>query len=212
MKLYLIRHGETDFNLKGIVQGGGVDSDLNETGKRQARAFFEYYKEQHFHAVYASTLRRTHQTLAPWIEEKGYSMVQDAALVELGWGILEGKYPTREEVALFNDLRAEWARGNVHMGIEGGESPQQCWDRLEPFLNTLHKRHQGERVLVCSHGRTSRILLSQLLGKGLSKMEEFPHSNTGLNILQFSGNGEVQAETLNDTQHLQAYFSNGESS
>ncbi|MDB4285743.1 histidine phosphatase family protein [bacterium] len=209
MELYLIRHGETDFNLQGIVQGGGVDSDLNDKGRKQARAFFEHYKEMEFDAVYASTLKRTHQTLAPWVEEKKYNFVQDSALVELGWGILEGKVPTPEEKKLFDWLREEWAKGNVHQGIEGGESPQQCWNRLDPFLSSLQERHQGQKVLICSHGRTSRVLLSQVLGYGLSKMEEFPHSNTGLNILHFSPNGKIEAEVLNDTTHLQVLSSNG---
>ena len=66
MKLYLIRHGETDYNRQGIVQGGGVDSSLNDLGRRQAEAFFEHYKHLRFDAVYVSALKRTHETLAPW--------------------------------------------------------------------------------------------------------------------------------------------------
>jgi probable phosphoglycerate mutase len=45
-EFFIIRHGETDFNLQGIVQGRGVDPSLNETGRRQANQFYEYYKNE----------------------------------------------------------------------------------------------------------------------------------------------------------------------
>ena len=43
--IYLIRHGETDYNRMGVVQGSGIDADLNELGNRQAQAFFEHYQD-----------------------------------------------------------------------------------------------------------------------------------------------------------------------
>jgi probable phosphoglycerate mutase len=55
--IYLIRHGETDFNRQGIVQGSGVDSDLNELGRAQAEAFFQSYQNVNFDKVYTSALK-----------------------------------------------------------------------------------------------------------------------------------------------------------
>ena len=51
-EIYIIRHGQTDYNLKGIVQGRGVDSVLNETGEEQAKKFHEKYKEHDFDVVF----------------------------------------------------------------------------------------------------------------------------------------------------------------
>ena len=51
-KIYITRHGQTDFNKKGIVQGSGVDSDLNETGRLQAEAFFKKFKDHPFDKLY----------------------------------------------------------------------------------------------------------------------------------------------------------------
>ncbi|WP_282456203.1 histidine phosphatase family protein [Chitinophaga sedimenti] len=62
-ELYIIRHGETDFNRQGIVQGRGVNSDLNAMGVAQAEAFYEHYKHIPFDKVYTSSLKRTHQTV-----------------------------------------------------------------------------------------------------------------------------------------------------
>src|SRR5690606_41217146 len=53
-------------NLKGIVQGRGIDSPLNETGKKQAEAFYAHYRDVAFDKIYTSTLLRTHQTVAPF--------------------------------------------------------------------------------------------------------------------------------------------------
>ncbi|HCZ37344.1 MAG TPA: histidine phosphatase family protein, partial [Cytophagales bacterium] len=66
-KIYLIRHGQTDFNLKGIVQGSGVDSSLNAKGMAQAQAFFEMYKHIKFDKIYTSTLKRTRESVSGFI-------------------------------------------------------------------------------------------------------------------------------------------------
>jgi broad specificity phosphatase PhoE len=61
--IYLIRHGETDFNRRGVVQGSGVDSLLNEWGEAQAAAFFNAYQHVPFDKIYTSDLKRTHQVI-----------------------------------------------------------------------------------------------------------------------------------------------------
>ena len=64
----MIRHGETEYNRQGIVQGSGIDADLNETGRNQAEAFYQKYKDIPFDKVYTSALVRTHQTVEKFIE------------------------------------------------------------------------------------------------------------------------------------------------
>lgn len=198
----MIRHGETDFNRRGIVQGGGVDSDLNETGRRQAQAFFTSYCDTKFDSIYVSPLKRTHQTMQPWVEELGYSLCIEPGLTELSWGVLEGKAPTQEDTRNFLQLKQDWQDGKLDLAVEGGESPNQCWARLEKVMERFKSRYLGKTILVCSHGRTSRILLSVLSGRGLHLMEEFGHSNTGLNIIRLEESGNYVVEKLNDTRHL----------
>jgi probable phosphoglycerate mutase len=62
-EFYLIRHGQTDFNKRGIIQGGGIDSSLNDTGWAQAHAFHQQYKQVSFDLIVTSDLRRTHKRL-----------------------------------------------------------------------------------------------------------------------------------------------------
>lgn len=205
MLLYILRHGETDFNNKGIVQGGGVDSDLNDKGRSQAQAFYNHYNELDFDAVYASDLKRTHQTIAPWVKGHGYDFGIIPEIREFSWGRLEGKVPSEEDNKQFTQLKQAWSEGQFHLGVEGGDNPRDFWDRLEPVLWGLAEQHQGERILACSHGRTLRMILSQLVGEGMHQMETFQHKNTGLNILRFMDNKKVEAVMVNDIQHLEEF-------
>ena len=202
MKIYLIRHGETDFNRRGVVQGGGVDSDLNETGRRQAAAFFRHYREVRFDSIYVSPLKRTLQTMLPWKESLEYTLKVEPGLTELSWGVLEGKVPTPADTRNFRRLKQDWEAGKLDLAVEGGESPIECWNRLEKVMKKFKQQHQGQTILVCSHGRTSRVLLSVLAGQGLHDMERFNHSNTGLNVLRLDDDDRFVLDLSNDTTHL----------
>lgn len=206
MRLHFVRHGQTDYNLNQIVQGGGIDSNLNETGHRQAKAFFEAYKDQSFSTVYASPLKRTHQTLEPWKTQAGHSLQIEPALKEFNWGSFEGKRPTVEEHNEYKAVLAQWAAGEVHARVAGGETLQEAWDRAEPFFQNLYDRHAGEDILLCSHGRQLRILLCQILHLPYPEMERFKHDNTGLTIVEYRSPTQTELIQLNNTQHLDTTF------
>lgn len=69
-EIYIIRHGETEYNRLGIMQGSGVDTDLSDIGRAQAKRFYEHYRHIHFDLFIASKLKRTAQTLAPFLEQE----------------------------------------------------------------------------------------------------------------------------------------------
>src|ERR1700761_5213011 len=98
--LYIVRHGQTDLNKQGIVQGRGMDTNLNDEGRAQARQFFAAYKDVAFDKVYISTLKRTQQSIQQFID-LGIPFEKLAGLDELAWGILEGRASTPETKAAF---------------------------------------------------------------------------------------------------------------
>ncbi|MEM7656515.1 MAG: histidine phosphatase family protein [Bacteroidota bacterium] len=202
LTLYFVRHGQTDYNLKGIVQGSGVDSSLNATGQAQAQAFFEAYRHLTFDAVYASKLQRTHQTLAPW-KAAGYDFEQHAGLNELNWGHHEGAVANAEMKAEFLQMLENWQQGEIHDKVVNGESPQEALDRALPFLKQLTADHMGQRVLICSHGRQLRVILSHLMDGDLTQMEQYKHQNTGVTIVRIAPSGTVQLDVLNNGTHLE---------
>ncbi len=155
--IYIIRHGQTDFNVKQVVQGRGVNSDLNETGRRQAQAFFDKYHPVDFDVVYTSKLKRTHQTVAHFISKNIPHEIREN-IDEIDWGIFEGVEHDKSLQKEYYDIIESWAKGNLTIKIEGGESAQDLADRLIPFVEEI-KQSEHQSVLVCTHGRTLRVLM-----------------------------------------------------
>lgn len=199
-KIYLIRHGQTDYNLQGIVQGSGVDASLNELGRRQAMAFYQAYRQVPFDRVYASGLKRSQETVAPFLES-GRVLETLPSLNEISWGSREGQRITPEEDAYYHWILQQWQLGKTDMPIEGGESPATVALRQQEFLSLLRSRISDKNVLVCMHGRAMRILLCQLLNYPLRSMDMFEHENLCLYLLHFTG-AHYSVELHNATDHL----------
>lgn len=201
MELYIIRHGETDFNKRGIVQGRGVDSDLNEHGISQAKSFYKAYHHIDFDKIITSTLKRTHQTVKAFID-KGISWEQYTGLDELDWGVNEGREATKEMKEEFYQLTKNWMDGHLHLKFEGGESPIEVNVRQKDVLEKIiADNHDLQKVLICMHGRALRLLLCELLNIPLSNMDNFPHSNVSLYRLKYT-NGIFEMLDFNNTDHF----------
>lgn len=197
---YIIRHGETDLNRLGIVQGRGVNTDLNNTGRAQAQAFFVRYKDVAFDRIYTSTLKRTHQTVQSFID-LGIPWEQSDGLDELAWGRWEGMPNTEEARHAFKEIAEQWQRGDYDAKFEGGESPNDVLIRLKKAVEQIQSRPSEKRILICMHGRALRLLLCYLLKKPLSEMAGFPHQNTTLyRLLETDDHFEVI--DFNHTVHL----------
>lgn len=202
LNLYLLRHGQTDYNLKQIVQGGGIDAPLNETGRSQGRNFYEMYQEVAFDGLFCTDLQRTYQTVE-YFQHEEMQLVEMPEFRELDWGILEGVKGNPEVRDEFIRITSAWNRGELEVKIEGGESPLEGWERVRAGLDQLEQRFpKGGNILLCAHGRINRILLAGFTGYGLQNMDFFPHHNTGLNLIRINRKGRPYLEKLNDLSHL----------
>ena len=137
--IYIIRHGETEYNRMGIVQGQGVDTSLNELGRRQARAFYEHYKDTGFEVVLTSRLRRTHETVSPFIGQ-GLPWEQFAEINEIAWGEHEGKKSTPEMMQQYREVTDAWKRGEYDARLEGAESAPSLFTMKEYSRATNWKK------------------------------------------------------------------------
>lgn len=200
-ELYIIRHGQTEHNAKGIIQGRGVDLPLNEKGRRQAQAFFEAYKHVPFDMIYTSSLRRAKETAAPFAQ-LGIPQQSLPELDEISWGNLEGAVSTSESSLVFQNLLGKWRNGDVHARTSpSGESPHDLQQRQLSFLQELDKT-KAQKILIATHGRFIRAFLCTLTGKPLSDMETFHHVNLCLYKLQESAPGQWNVELTCETGHL----------
>ena len=201
--LYLVRHGETDYNRDGIVQGSGIDSVLNETGRAQAQALADRLADASVDAVYASTLRRAKQTAtvaARPHEPVSKTFLRD--LEEISWGIFEGEAPSPTRDDAMQAVKDRWRAGEYEHAMEGGESIRDVQARALRAMEHVVAREAGGTVLVVAHGRYLRILLASVLDDySLADMHRLDHANTCVNHVEYR-QGRFRAATLNCTAHL----------
>lgn len=202
-KIYIIRHGETEYNRLGIVQGSGIDSDLNIKGNLQAKAFFDLYSQIPFDKIYTSTLKRTHQSVQLFLE-KNIAWEQHNALNEISWGNREGKIPDVDDNLHFSKMTQNWCKGQTHLSFENGESPNEVAQRQRIFINYILEKKEEKTILIAMHGRALKILLSMLKFNDLSKMDHFEHRNLCLYQLEYNyGTQQFEIIHANNILHLE---------
>lgn len=201
--LYLIRHGETDYNRQRIVQGRRINCELNQTGRAQARALARRLSTVPIDAIFSSTLRRAEETAAfIAAEHQHLEVFRLEDLEEMSWGVYEGEPPSERLSRAFESMQLDWARGDYGKRVEGGESILDVQERGLRALEHILARHEGQTVAVVTHGRFLRVLLATILDEyGLERMNEIHHANTCVNHLVHAS-GTFKAHLLNCTAHL----------
>jgi broad specificity phosphatase PhoE len=198
--LYIVRHGQTDLNKQGIVQGRGKNTDLNDEGRKQASQFYEAYKSVPFNKIYISELKRTQQSIQQFID-LGIPYQKLSGLDELAWGIYEGMPNTPDTKAAFLTLMRDWVAGKLDSKFENGESPNEVRLRQLEALQIIMSHTEEEEVLICMHGRAMRLFLCLLTGKPLTEMDSFPHQNLVLYKVIFNGD-RFEIVDFNNADHL----------
>ncbi|HSY61269.1 MAG TPA: histidine phosphatase family protein [Cytophaga sp.] len=198
-KIYLVRHGQTEFNKKGIVQGSAVNSSLNDIGRAQAHAFYQAYKHVPFDVVYTSALNRSIESVQAFIDASIPHYIRPG-LNEISWGEMDGKLATTTEHNEYKDLLARWQQGDVEFKMWGGESPVDVQKRQEPVIQEILNSNY-ETILMCMHGRAIRILLSLVTKTSLAEMDRFEHGNLCLYLLEGTVK-EIKVISSNDQRHL----------
>jgi phosphoserine phosphatase len=211
MTLYLVRHGETDYNLRRAVQGRRINAPLNATGRAQAARLGERFAGVPLTALYASPLLRARQTAeAIGAHHPALPLHLDADLEEMSWGVLAGAPESDETRAVFDELYRRWDAGDYDAGVEAGETIREVQDRALRAWDRLLRAHACGTVAVVSHGRLIRVLMASVLPEfGLARMHSLFHANTSVNHLVVEG-GVCRAERLNCTVHLRTGEAVGE--
>ncbi len=196
MRLYIIRHAETEHNKLGLIQGSEVDSNLNEIGKQQSDLFFDFYKDINFEKIYISGLKRTFQTVQRFINI-GIPFEKFDEFNEISWGVNQGQ---NDDLKEYKELTESWKNGYLDNKFDMGESPNEMVIRLMKGFEKIIKENFS-KVLICIHGRALRIILSKLIDNDLRKMDKYNHTNTGLYILNY--NKKIFSLKLsNDRTHI----------
>ena len=198
--IYLIRHGETALNVNKILQGGGVNSDLNDKGRIQSLKFYEAYKHIPYKKIYTSQLKRSIQSVQQFIND-GIPYVSLSELNELHYGVFDGVMKSEGIGSPYPFLVNRWEMGEVDAKLEEGESPKEVADRLKKGWELILSKEEEDIILISMHGRAMRIFLSVIAGEEIKNMQRFSHSNLGLYII-YLDNNKPHFLKFNDTAHL----------
>jgi len=199
-KIYIVRHGQTDYNLKGVVQGSGIDAPINDNGRNQADAFFAAHSHLKIDKVYYTGLQRTKQSIEQFLNMgKPSEAIPD--LNEISWGKYEGVPMTHDENKYYLHMLTQWANGDLDYAIAGGESPNMVYRRLKNGLNYILEQGH-EDILICMHGRAMRVMMSLILNYPLQYMDVFEHQNLGCYEFTVQGKENFRMDRYNDTSYL----------
>ena len=202
IRIILTRHGETEWNLAGRVQGR-LDSPLTGKGVNQARALAAKLRAENINLIYSSDAPRALATATEIQQALGINApirpVPD--LREFSFGEWEGQVwsDLREQ---FPEVFAVWDTKPHAVTIPGGESMQLVVDRVWRFFQHMLPNHPEQTLCIVTHGLTLKLLVGRAFGFGVHQWAETPWQfNTALNILNWDGR-KFQAEILGDCSHL----------
>ncbi len=200
MRLYLIRHGQTQWNLESRCQGFS-DTSLTELGIKQAQAIGEDLKDKKVRSVHSSTLSRAQNTARIIASFYNLEINCDPDLRELNQGDLEGLNSTqlREK---HSTLLNEWFLKPASLVIPGGEALEQVQDRAwEAICKIANQESKGDAAVV-SHNLTILTILCKVLDLPLTHFRRLKQDVAAINTLEFTSNGPTII-SLNDTCHLE---------
>lgn len=154
-KIYLVRHGKTDWNEKGLIQGL-TDIELNDIGKKEIYELKKIFDISKIDICYCSPLKRAKETAKIFINNKK-KIVYDKLLVERCYGNFEGK---RIDDSI---IRKQWDY-QLNCSDENIESIKECLKRARKFLDKVQKKHPEKNLLIVSHGSFIKALHFNLIG------------------------------------------------
>jgi alpha-ribazole phosphatase/probable phosphoglycerate mutase len=201
MKLLLIRHGQTDWNIARRFQGHS-NVPLNEFGRKQAAALAERLSPQQVDALYSSDLERAFETAKMIVHLSGRKpdLHSDLRLREINFGDWEG--------LSYNEIKEKYpeallARENdVYKNAPpNGETLEQLTVRVQSMLDELYLKHKDQTVIVVAHGGVLQILLCCALKLKPTMYWQFHLSTASISEIALYPDGAI-LNVMNDTSHL----------
>lgn len=170
MKLYLVRHGITDWNVRKKIQGQ-VDIPLNETGRDLARKTAEGLKDVPFDLCMTSPLCRAKETARIILGSRNVNILDEPRLMEMAFGDYEGKCCSREGWELPEGFHKFFDDPAGYEPPRGGESFADVKKRTGAFLADLYQKpkYQGLNILITTHGAALAGLLNNIKQEPLSR-------------------------------------------
>jgi len=201
LKLYFLRHGQTELSRDDTFCGSGLNPELTLDGHRMAKAFAVAYKETKWQAIYTSALRRTITSAEPLVQLVGVNVQPRPELNEIAYGKWEGL--TKEKVSdEFHDDYIKWLADPAWHGPTDGETAVAIAQRAIKFMSEITERFTDGNILIVSHKATIRIILCGLLGIDVGRFRYRLVCHVGsVSIVEFTPEGPL-LHSLADRSHF----------
>lgn len=198
-KIYLIRHGQSEWNYLGKVQGQ-KNTKLTMLGKMQAESMGNRLINENIDIIYSSDLERAFNTAEIISEKIKKPIIKSKSIREINFGIWEGL--TKKD--LLENYRKEyniWLKTPEKLKIEGAESLESLKNRSIKWLDNIIKENPEKNIAIISHSATLKVLLLGILNIPLTNFKNISISNVSLNIIEYRDYNKVLVK-LNDVSHL----------
>lgn len=183
MKIYLVRHGQTDDNVRNKMQGW-KDTPLNDKGREQASLLIPFFKTVHIDMIYSSDLSRAYETASIIGDDIGCRVFLDKHLREMylgeweghSWQEIEAKY-----AYFLNKPENEKNAINIHQGESYAEFQLRC----EKSFKHLVKRHSGKDLMIVTHGGYIREVVAQIMHINQHQKDAIPIRNCSVTVIEY---------------------------
>lgn len=166
MEIYVVRHGQTDYNIKHVFQGH-IDIPLNETGKKQAQEIALRFKDIDIDMILVSPLQRTIQTAEYISQVTDIPITVEERIIERSFGDMEG-HQNRENwnIKMMLDY-------NKNYNIENIEPIQSLFKRIYNFLDEITEKYKDKKIVLVTHGAVSQPI--ECYFNGMPETMDFEH-------------------------------------
>lgn len=202
--LYLIRHGQTESNVAGLLHGA-TDVPLNPYGLRQAeRVALRIQEMTDLHALYSSPLQRALQTAQAISRLIDLPLHLHPGLAEINFGSIEGA-TVAELRESHPELHERFLDHNdPDVRFPGGESRSEFGNRIESALDDIINAHRGKRVIVVAHGGVIGRAASMFLGERPGDWQNYSVANCSVTHFEIATSGPI-AHLIGDTVHFEGF-------
>lgn len=197
--IYIVRHGQTEWNLLGKTQGHG-NSDLTPKGIEQAELLADSMIKYPIDYIYSSDLGRAYQTAEIIGNKLNIEVEKTEALREMNFGTWEGRI-IKDIIEEDPELYKMW-RNEPHLAkIPQGETLSQIKERTDAFIKEINEKYDGKHIVLVTHSLCARIMLLSFLDSDVKNIYRINQANTALNIIELRDYGPVVMK-MNDTTHI----------
>lgn len=198
MKIYMIRHGETHWNIGKRLQGQS-DIALNEFGRELAIKTGEGLRDITFDVVYSSPLSRAYETAQLVLEDSGIDIIKEPKIQEISFGVFEGLCCMGDNSNVPDPkFHYFFSKPEAYVAPEGGEPIREFCQRIGGFLEGMFSdpQLQDKTILLVSHGGAIRAMLSYLKNLPLAQFwEGGVQKNCAVSIVNYNGGkAEIEVE------------------